>query len=236
MNQFIPEQATLFALGRIVATPGARTALSRVQQSPQVFLARHAQGDWGDMAPDDLAANAQALQDGRRLFSAYTLTSGIRLWVMTSANRAVTKVLLPLEYEQEDVEMQQTAEAGGRMVGCQSTNHSECYGELWQCAACGKTVCYAEGTTDHPELCDDCWAKRFAQDPGGVTIQDDNTMLLDCACTEVGCATWLALTGDGVLTLEDKDGLCVSLQLPTWLDEAMRVAMTAHLPPETTPT
>ena len=29
------------------------------------------------------------------------------------------------------------------IVGCQSTNHnpSDCYGKLWQCTACGKTVC-----------------------------------------------------------------------------------------------
>ncbi len=47
----------------------------------------------------------------------------------------------------------------GRMRGCQSMNHSECYGALWQCAQCGKTVCYAEGTTDEPELCDDCWVQ-----------------------------------------------------------------------------
>lgn len=135
--------------------------------------------------------------------------------------------------------MNQTDEVGGRMVGCQSTNHSECYGELWQCAACGKTVCYAEGTTDHPELCDDCWAKRFAQAPGSVARQDDNTFLLTCACTEAACATWLlrrelsrtALTPDGILTVEDKDGLCVSLLLPTWLDDAMRTALTTHSPP-----
>jgi hypothetical protein len=52
-------------------------------------------------------------------------------------------------------------EAPGRMAGCQSTNHDECSGELWQCSACGKTVCYAEGTDNHPELCDDCWVSRF---------------------------------------------------------------------------
>lgn len=49
----------------------------------------------------------------------------------------------------------------GRMAGCQSTNHPYCYGELWQCSACGKVVCYAEGTDDHRELCDDCWVKQF---------------------------------------------------------------------------
>lgn len=48
-----------------------------------------------------------------------------------------------------------------RMRGCQSTNHDQCYGALWQCSACGKLVCYAEGTDDHPELCDDCWVSTY---------------------------------------------------------------------------
>jgi hypothetical protein len=51
-------------------------------------------------------------------------------------------------------------EPSGRLAGCESTNHEQCYGELWQCAACHKMVCYAEGTDDHKELCDDCWMKH----------------------------------------------------------------------------
>lgn len=46
----------------------------------------------------------------------------------------------------------------GRIEGCQSTNHSSCYGDLWQCASCGKTVCYNEGSDSDHDLCDDCWA------------------------------------------------------------------------------
>lgn len=129
--------------------------------------------------------------------------------------------------------MNQSNEVNGRMAGCQSTNHTECYGELWQCAVCSKTVCYAEGTDDHPELCDDCWAKRYVQDSdvkrSDVTTTSDITLLMDCACTEESCATWLALTADGVLTLEDRDGLCVSILLPTWLDDAVRTALAAHV-------
>lgn len=52
-------------------------------------------------------------------------------------------------------------EPKGRLPGCQSTNHTVCYGELWQCESCGKTVCCNEGTTDHPELCDDCWVQQY---------------------------------------------------------------------------
>ena len=48
-----------------------------------------------------------------------------------------------------------------RLLGCQSTHPGACYGELWQCAACQKTVCFAEGSDNHPELCDDCWCKQY---------------------------------------------------------------------------
>lgn len=49
-----------------------------------------------------------------------------------------------------------------RIVGCQSTNHTECYGILWQCTNCRKVVCCAEGSDNRPELCDDCWVAIVA--------------------------------------------------------------------------
>lgn len=47
-----------------------------------------------------------------------------------------------------------------RMPGCQSSNHAVCYGELWRCEGCGKSVCHAEGGDDNPELCDTCWVEQ----------------------------------------------------------------------------
>ena len=67
-----------------------------------------------------------------------------------------------LEAEGWPEQSYQPAIAGwSRLPGCQSTNHDFCYGFLWQCSACGKTVCCAEGSEDHRELCDDCWAAKF---------------------------------------------------------------------------
>jgi len=40
---------------------------------------------------------------------------------------------------------------------CQSKNHTEHYGNLWECKMCGKMVCCNEGTTDNPDICDDCY-------------------------------------------------------------------------------
>jgi hypothetical protein len=65
-------------------------------------------------------------------------------------------------------------EPNGHMLGCESTNHTQCYGELWQCTTCGKTVCYAEGTDDHRELCDDCWVKH--QEENHVRFRVDGSV------------------------------------------------------------
>lgn len=88
----------LFRLGRKVATPGALEALLEAQMSPLDLLQRHARGDWGEMTEDDLRANRLALHNGERLFSAYNLPTGVRLWVITEWDRSSTCLLLPSEY------------------------------------------------------------------------------------------------------------------------------------------
>jgi hypothetical protein len=88
----------LFPLGRLVATPGALEALAASGQSPTDFLARHLRGDWGDVCPDDKRLNDEAVKDGSRILSAYVTTAGVRLWVITEADRSSTCLLLPDEY------------------------------------------------------------------------------------------------------------------------------------------
>jgi hypothetical protein len=87
-----------FPLGRIVATPGALRALERANQSPAVFLARHAAGDWGELDPEDIRENEYSVAHGFRLLSSYTTAAGERLWIITEADRSTTTVLLPEEY------------------------------------------------------------------------------------------------------------------------------------------
>jgi hypothetical protein len=62
------------------------------------FIRRHAAGDWGDVNAEDWTANDQALTSGERLFSAYELGEGRRVWIITEADRSSTTVLLPDEY------------------------------------------------------------------------------------------------------------------------------------------
>lgn len=50
------------------------------------------------MDPEDLAANDHALRYGGRLFSAYSLPTRDRLWIITEADRSATTLLLPMEY------------------------------------------------------------------------------------------------------------------------------------------
>ena len=92
-----------FELGQTLATPGAMRVLESSGQTADVFLDRHARGDWGDVCPEDGELNDRALQDGSRLLSAYHTSQGVKVWVITEAidesgHRAATTLLLPDEY------------------------------------------------------------------------------------------------------------------------------------------
>jgi hypothetical protein len=87
-----------FPLGQVVGTPGALAALHATQQRPLDFLKRHAQGDWGELDAHDVVENEFSLQHGFRLLSAYALSDGTRIWIITEADRSVTTLLLPEEY------------------------------------------------------------------------------------------------------------------------------------------
>lgn len=88
----------LFRLGRLAATPGALDALEQSGQQPAHFLARHAAGDWGEVCAEDRRLNDLAVADGSRLLSAYHTAKGVKLWVITEADRSQTTLLLPDEY------------------------------------------------------------------------------------------------------------------------------------------
>lgn len=92
------ERKSRFALGQVVATPGAMEALTASGQSPDEFLRRHAVGDWGTICDEDQAANEEALHHGERLLSSYRTTMGAKLWIITEADRSSTTLLLPDEY------------------------------------------------------------------------------------------------------------------------------------------
>lgn len=87
-----------FPLGQTVATPGALEALERNREAARTFLGRHQSGDWGDLDAHDRTENDRAVIQETRILSAYRLTDGTRIWVITEADRSSTCILLPDEY------------------------------------------------------------------------------------------------------------------------------------------
>lgn len=87
-----------FRLGKLVSTPCALKALNESGQTPFEFLSRHLAGDWGIVDDDDKQANDEALIHGERLLSAYLTNKGVKIWVITEADRSSTCLMLPEEY------------------------------------------------------------------------------------------------------------------------------------------
>lgn len=85
-------------MGKLVATPGALSAMGDTEETVVTFVRRHVNGDWGDLSKDDNTANERAVLAGGRILSAYHLKDGTKIWIITEADRSSTCVLLPEEY------------------------------------------------------------------------------------------------------------------------------------------
>ena len=104
--------APRFALGQMVATPGALELLEQSGFSALALISRHVHGDWGDCCDEDKATNELSVQKGMRVMSVYRLVDAERLqqtpldkrsslptvWIITEADRSVTTLLLPEDY------------------------------------------------------------------------------------------------------------------------------------------
>jgi hypothetical protein len=88
----------LFPLGRIVATPGALEALQTHGVPAAELLARHAALDPGDLDEHDQEVNREAVRDGGRILSSFVIAQGVKVWVITEADRSSTCILLPEDY------------------------------------------------------------------------------------------------------------------------------------------
>lgn len=87
-----------FPLGVLVATPGALDAIIAAGDAIETFVSRHSVCDWGELERDDIMLNNLAVSRGERLLSAYHTSKGVKLWIITEADRSATTVLLPSEY------------------------------------------------------------------------------------------------------------------------------------------
>ena len=87
-----------FEPGQIVATPGALEAFRASGDDPLAYLVRHIAGEWGDVDEHDSKENELSLEHGWRILSAYTLSDGAKIWIITEADKSSTCILLPSEY------------------------------------------------------------------------------------------------------------------------------------------
>jgi hypothetical protein len=96
-------EAKLFPLGRIELSDGlARLVFEHGRRAVFDLLRRHASGDWGDdLDWEDVEQNRQALEYGKKLFSAYTLGAN-RIWITTESDRSMTRIFEPDEYFSEN--------------------------------------------------------------------------------------------------------------------------------------
>jgi len=88
----------LFELGKLLATPGSNAAMMEAGQDPLELVQRHVTGDWSELDEHDQAENQFSIKHDLRILSAYTLSTGVKMWIITEADRSATTFLLPQEY------------------------------------------------------------------------------------------------------------------------------------------
>ena len=92
------KSSVLFQLGEVFLTIGAMEALEEANQLPNEFLAQHQSGNWGLVCEDDRRENELSVKEGFRILSSYKTSKGIKIWLITEADRNSTTCLLPSEY------------------------------------------------------------------------------------------------------------------------------------------
>ena len=85
-------------LGHVVATPGALQAFVASGDDVTAYLIRHMTGNWGEVDNHDRQENELSVREGFRILSAYSLSDGTKIWIITEADRSATTLLLPEEY------------------------------------------------------------------------------------------------------------------------------------------
>lgn len=93
-----PQPKPIFALGQVVATPGALSALTELGISTLELIHRHVAGDWGNLGAEDQQRNLIAMRQGTRIFSSYKIGVSTKIWIITETDRSSTTLLLPDEY------------------------------------------------------------------------------------------------------------------------------------------
>lgn len=86
----------LFEVGLVITAPAAQAALT--PDDVQTALDRHSRGDWGVLDTIDRRQNLRAMSTGQPVQSIYESQTGRKFWVITTADRSQTSVLLAEDY------------------------------------------------------------------------------------------------------------------------------------------
>ncbi len=92
------ETILCFPLGRLYMTPGAIEALEEARQSAQEFISRHVRLEQGELCDEDHKENLFSVDKSLRIFSAYKTANGVKIWIISEADRSATTIMLPSEY------------------------------------------------------------------------------------------------------------------------------------------
>lgn len=97
----------LFQLGRVEVSDSAAAAIKNSNTSLSELLARHQTGDWHEEGPAAQKHNEFAAKNGLLVASEYALPDGQKIWLVTAQDRSVTRVMLPDEYLQVELSVEE---------------------------------------------------------------------------------------------------------------------------------
>ena len=86
-----------FGIGQVVVTPGARAALDASGETHDLYVQRHALGQWGETPADEQDENREAIAHGRGVFTQHRLHNGTPVWIATTEDRSRTVAFVPDE-------------------------------------------------------------------------------------------------------------------------------------------
>ena len=88
----------LFPLGNVVATPASIEDIGHSDTNVSEIVSRHHVLDGGELCEDDQQLNRDAVENGSQILSCFKLNTGVKIYVITEADRSVTTILRRDEY------------------------------------------------------------------------------------------------------------------------------------------
>lgn len=94
----ISDPRAQFSSPQVQITSGAKEAFETSGEQPAKYLDRHFSGDFGETSEHDAEMNRENMATRSGVMSIYTLSTGVRFYIITDDGHMVTTILLPEEY------------------------------------------------------------------------------------------------------------------------------------------